>query len=175
MKWVSQNSKPNHMKKSVSCQVTLSKPQGSSFCPIVLGSWTNVPPAPCRSGHCRLGMQYCWNLSVENRAKSGLLSRLLTFSSSFLLLPIALVLDLKPLRKTSCLLLLWALKQGLSITSFPLRLLPSLHVYQLLLFGEKIRRKKITDDNMANFKCRHAQKLLENQVVVCILILHLSL
>lgn len=60
-----------------------------------------------------------------------------------------------------------------SFRSFPLRLLPRLHVYQLF-FGEKIRRKKV-DDNKGNFKCRHEQKLLENQVAVCVLILVLPL
>lgn len=34
-------------------------------------------------------------------------------------------------------------------------------------------KKKV--DNTGNFKCRHAQKLLENQVAVCILILDLPL
>lgn len=43
-----------------------------------------------------------------------------------------------------------------------------------MFIRENIRRKK-ADDNMANFKCRHAQKFLENQVVTYTLILHLSL
>ena len=38
----------------------------------------------------------------------------------------------------------------------------------------KLEEKKL-GDNMGKFKCRHACKLLENQVAVCILILDLPL
>lgn len=81
----------------------------------------------------------------------------------------------KSAKGKTCLLLLQTLKQDLFILSFLLRLLLRLYAHQLLFFGEKTRRKKKLGDNMGKFKCRHARKLLENQVAVCILILDLPL